>query len=145
MLEGKYLLFGDCYDDVIYVRKQCVSRKNVEDEMDNEAIHVIVYENKEPIACGRMLIQENKSIFDNIYVIEGKRRNKIGDFTLRLLIEKVNVMCIKEIVLWCQKENREFFKSVGFIEMKEISDNHINMIKMGLDVESFFNNKNCCK
>lgn len=145
MLEGRYLLFGDCYDDVIQVRKQCLARENVEDEMDNEAMHVIIYENKEPIACGRMLIQENKSIFDHIYVIEEKRRHKIGDFTLRLLIEKANIMCFKEVVLWSEKSTRKFFESVGFKEMKEPSNTRMDMIKMHLELESFFSSKNCCK
>lgn len=145
MIEGKYLLFGDCYDDVIQVRNKCIVSGNVIDQVDSEAIHVIVYENKEPIACGRMLMEEDKAIFDHIYVIEGKRRNRVGDFTLRLLMEKANVMCCKSIELLCNNSNRKFFESVGFREVQEPSNIDMNNIKMSLNLESFFNNKGCCK
>ncbi|WP_455715656.1 GNAT family N-acetyltransferase [Anaerosporobacter sp.] len=145
MLEGKYLLFGDCFDDIIQVRNQCIDSRNVVDLMDSEAIHVIVYEDKEPIACGRMLIENDKAIFDHIYVIENKRRNKVGDFTLRLLIEKANVMCFGEIELRCDENNRKFFESLGFVEVKEPSNTYMDSIKMILDLDSLFNKKNCCK
>lgn len=152
MIEGKYLLFGDNFDDVIQVRNQCIPNGNIVDSMDSEAIHVIVYENKKPIACGRMLIEEDKSVFDHIYVIEDKRRNKVGDFTLRLLIDKANVMCFKYIELWCNNCNRKFFESIGFIEVKnsfstnaDSTNIHMDSIKMRLSLELFFSKKNCCK
>lgn len=144
MLEGKYLLFGDCYDDVNKIRKQCTST-SIADVMDNEALHVIVYEDKQPIACGRMLISEERYIFDHIYVINEKRNNKIGDFTVRLLIEKANLMCAKEIIVLCENDNKMFFESLGFLESKEPSNDNQEGIKMCLDLNNFFNGKKCCK
>lgn len=144
MLEGKYLLFGDCYDDVNKIRKQCIST-SIADVMDNEALHVIVYEDKQPIACGRMLICEDRYIFDHIYVINEKRNNKIGDFTVRLLIEKANLMCAKEIIVLCEDNNKMFFETLGFLESKEPSKDNLEGIKMCLDLDIFFNGKKCCK
>ena len=144
MLEGKYLLFGDCYDDLNKIRKQCTST-SISDVMDNDALHVIVYEDKQPIACGRMLISEDIYIFDHIYVIKEKRNKKIGDFTMRLLIEKANLMCAKEIIVFCEENNKMFFESLGFLESKEPSNVNMEGIKMCLELDIFFNRKKCCK
>lgn len=143
MLEGKYLLFGDCYDDIYKIRKQCTST-SVLDAMDPEALHVIVYEDKQPISCGRMLIKENGYVFDNIYVIKEKRKNKIGDFTVRLLIEKANLLCAKEIKVSCEESNKLFFESLGFQEIKEPSNFNVTGIEMYLNISNFFNKQKCC-
>lgn len=144
MLEGKYLLFGDSYEDIYKIRKQCNST-SITDVMDRDALHVIVYEDAQPIACGRMIIKENKYIFDNIYVVKEKRKNKIGDFAVRLLIEKANLMCAKEIIVCCEDSNKLFFESIGFQERKEPSNSNLNGITMYLDLNTFFNKKKCCE
>lgn len=144
MLEGKYLLFGDSYEDIYKIRKLCNST-SVTDVMDRDALHVIVYEDEQPIACGRMIIKEGKYIFDNIYVVKEKRRNRIGDFTVRLLIEKANLMCAKEIIVCCEDSNKLFFELIGFQECKEPSNLNFSGIVMYLDLITFFNKKKCCE
>lgn len=144
MLEGKYLLFGDCYDDVYKIRKQCTST-SITDVMDREALHVTVYDDAQPIACGRMLIKENRYIFDNIYVVKEKRKNNIGDFTVRLLIEKANLMCAEEIIVSCEDSNKLFFESIGFQEHNEPSKFDLDGVIMYLDLTTFFNKKRCCE
>lgn len=142
MLEGKYLLFGDSYEDVYTIRQLCNSTC-VTDVMDREALHVIVYEDAQPISCGRMLIKENRYVFDNIYVIKEKRKKKIGDFTVRLLIEKANVMCAKEIIVCCEESSKLFFESIGFQESKEPSNFNEDEIGMYLNLNTFYKKK-CC-
>lgn len=144
MLEGKYLLFGDSYEDIYKIRKQCNST-SITDVMDCDALHVIVYEDAQPIACGRMIIKESKYIFDNIYVVKEKRKNKIGDFTVRLLIEKANLMCAKEIIVCCEERNKLFFESLGFQERREPSNLDMSGIIMYLNLINYFNKKKCCE
>ena len=108
MLEGKYLLFCDSLDDVLAVRKSCEG-KSYRDDLDSESIHAIVYEHNKPIACGRMLIDNDIYAFDRIYVIEQKRNNKVGDFVLRLLIEKAYLMCAKEVYIKSNNSSKDFF------------------------------------
>lgn len=144
MLEGKYILFGDCYDDVYEIRKQCTD-SNVLDEMDREALHVIVYEDKNPIACGRMLINEVGYVLDNIYVIKEKRKNKIGEFVVQLLIEKANLMCAKEILVFCEDDNKVFFESIGFEECRQRFNTNKAEIVMYLDLNTYFSKNKCCQ
>lgn len=146
MLEGRYLLFGDDYGDVIKVRNQCLDVDcNSNDSMDSEAIHVIVYENNHPIACGRMLIRGEDFLFDRIYVIESKRRNRVGDFVVRLLIEKANLMCAEDVLVSCKEDSRVFFESIGFRERRDLCDRNKDQVNMCLNLETFLNKKSCCK
>lgn len=137
-------MFGDCYDDVYKIRKLCTST-SVTDVMDRESLHVIVYEDMQPIACGRMLIKDNRYFFDHIYVVKEKRKNKIGDFTVRLLIDKANLMCAKEVIVSCEDSNKLFFEAIGFQEHNEPSNFNLDGIIMYLDLTTFYNKKECCK
>lgn len=139
MLEGKYLLFCDSLDDVIKVRQKCLIDP-ISDPLDNETIHVIVYEDKEPIACGRMLMNEDNFVFDNIYVIEEKRNAKIGDFVLRLLIERADLMCAEKVYLKSSPRSKEFFVRFGFEDVKEEGTDY----DLYLDIKKYLNRKSCC-
>ncbi|WP_167957625.1 GNAT family N-acetyltransferase [Anaerosporobacter faecicola] len=162
MLEGKYLMIGDPLNDVINVRKQ-VCGFDQQDSMDTEAIHVIVYENHIPVACGRLLIVHETFLLDGIYVIQEKRNEKIGDFVVRLLVEKAYLLNTETVNVICDSTNKGFFSKLGFIEIKSILTDlayavqekedipfcmHIakeKAICMKLDVVSFKTNHKCCK
>lgn len=116
-------MYGDNLDDVKYLREKCdtdCSENNTKKAMylnnisEQDEIHVVVYENKLPIGCGSMTIIENTFWFTDINVIKEQRRKKVGDFILRLLIEKADLMNAKEIYIACTDNNKIFFQNFGF-------------------------------
>lgn len=147
MIEGKYLLFSDDFTDIFAVRKQCEEQDRkafVTDDLDEEAIHVIAYEDGIPIATGRLLMHSNSFEVSKVCVIPQKRNQKIGDFVMRLLIEKANTFSAKAI--YCMITNVEcesFFESFGF--KKEYEERKNLDRTMVLNLEQYYKNKKCCK
>lgn len=147
MIEGKYLLFSDDFTDIFAVRKQCEEYKGssfVKDDLDDEAVHVIAYEDGIPIGTGRLLMHSNSFEVDKICVIPQKRNQKIGDFIMRLLIEKANTFSARSI--YCILTNpscESFFELFGF--EKEHEENKNDDRTMVLNLEQYYTNKKCCR
>ena len=153
MIEGKILSYGDSLDDVFAIRKKVfveelgVPSEVVFDQLDSEAMHVLVYEEpvksnnridnnskdlKKAVATGRITLDGKVCKISNIAVLEEYRNKKYGDFTVRMLINKAFTAGVNEVIVKAFPNVIEFFQKIGFQlidnENKEYESSDYNMI-----------------
>lgn len=121
MIQGKYLFYNDDLTDAFNIRKavfqieQGVDESTEFDNLDKNAIHVVVYEKGKAVATGRLVFEGNVFHIGRIAVLKEERGKKYGDFTVRLLIDKAFLMGAKEVILGSQLHAVDFYKKIGFI------------------------------
>jgi predicted GNAT family N-acyltransferase len=117
--------------DKVFVNEQNIDYNSVFDGNDSQAIHVIVYEGKNPVGTGRMIEKDNVYIIGRIAVLKEKRGNYYGDLIVRMLITKAFDMGAIYIEVHSQLPVMDFHKKIGFQEYGEVYQQenieHINM------------------
>lgn len=140
LVQGKFLHYGDDLSDVFNIRKQVfqieqgVSPEEEFDEVDDLAIHVIVYasdSNKHPVATGRVFYDGESYRIGRVAVLKSERGKKYGDFAVRMLVNKAFLAGAKEILINAQVNVVPFYEKIGFRaygdEFVEAGINHISM------------------
>lgn len=151
MVQGKLLSYGDDISEALYIRKKVfVDEMGMPEELDNDendeyALHVIVYEegiNRVPVATGRLLLCNKSCYIDKIAVLKEYRGKHYGDFSVRMLIYKAFEKGFTEINLICNNYNEKFFEKIGFM-----SENDVEYGRVGTKMKLKENNviKNCNK
>jgi predicted GNAT family N-acyltransferase len=120
MLEGRYLFFGDDLTDArriryeVFEKEQKVPHEIEFDNLDDEAIHVVVYEDQKPVGTGRLLFDGENYKIGRIAVIKEERGKKYGDFVVRMLIDKAFLMGAKRVYANVQLHSEKFYETIGF-------------------------------
>lgn len=133
MIQGKILSYGDDLTDIFNIRRKVfieekgIPEEKVFDQLDKEAMHVLVYENisncsdkrtvdkkKTPVAAGRIRYEDNVCKIDNVAVLKEYRNNQYGDFTVRMLLNKAFTAGIKDVQLLTTEDVTDFFRKIGF-------------------------------
>lgn len=138
MIKALYINGKNDLNDAFYVREQVfVKEQNIDtnlvfDDLDNEAIHVVVYENNMPVGSGRIIRDNDEYLIGRIGVLQENRGKDYGDLIVRMLIQKGFDMGANQIVVHSQLPPVPFYKKIGFKEVGEIyeeaSIEHITMI-----------------
>ena len=146
MIQGKLLSYGDDLSEVYNIRKKVfvdemgVSEDIEFDGMDNEAIHVLVYEEasntnnhesikeKIPVATGRIEYKGDHCKIGHVAVLKEFRDLEFGDFTVKMLINRAFTANVKIVTLTCKSEVEGFFYKVGF--ETESYNSNINEVHM---------------
>jgi predicted GNAT family N-acyltransferase len=139
-VQGKYLYYGDDLSEAFQIRKevfqeeQGVSEKEEFDEIDDLAIHVVVYSNDDlnkAVATGRVFFDGNDYYIGRIAVLKDERGKNYGDFAVRMLANKAFLAGANEILIHAQVSAVPFYEKIGFItygdEFMEAGINHISM------------------
>lgn len=122
-IQGKLLSYGDDLSETftirrkVFVEEQGIPEEIVFDDLDTEAMHVLVFEeavNKKAVASGRIIYEGQHCQIDNIAVLEEFRNKKYGDFTVRMLLSKAFTAGINEVSVVSQNSTVDFFKKFGF-------------------------------
>lgn len=145
MIQGKLLSYGDDLQEVLEIRKKVfveeLGEMNdiVSDSMDDEAVHVVVYEpENHPIAAGRLIYGGDSCRIDKLAVLKQFRRKEYGDFAVRMLINRAFLAGIDKIWVDTKQDYIGFFERIGF-HVVEIRDNEF--VSM---VISMIDRKTCC-
>lgn len=141
IIQGKYLHYGDDLTDAFEIRKQVfqieqgVSSELEFDEIDDLAIHVIVYASdtdKRPVATGRVYFDGENYRIGRIAVLKEERGKYYGDFAVRMLANKAFLAGATEILIHSQTDVIPFYKKIGFEicgeEFMEAGIKHVPMI-----------------
>ena len=87
---------------------------------ENLAIHSLVIDENEYVGCGSLYYDGEHFVLDRVGVLTEKRRQKIGDFLVRMLIDKAFQLGPNTVYVYCKEDVIPFFASIGFdIEKKE--------------------------
>jgi len=104
-------------------------------EQDTQSIHLVLYENEEAVACGRMYQEQGKEewVFGRIAVLPRFRGRNLGRKILELLEEKAREKGAIKVSLSAQVRVRGFYERSGFqpVGHTYLDENceHIKMIK----------------
>ena len=109
MIQGKWFAPGSDLSEVVPVREAVFSRGA--DDLDILSWNALVYEDSVPVATGRL---------GDICVLKDRRRRRLGDLVLRLLLFKAQSHAAREVRLICPRFLTGFFTRLGF--RQDLSD-----------------------
>lgn len=141
MVEGKFISYQDeDLDKVFDIRRQVfqieqgVDAELEFDDLDKEAVHVLVTVGGKAVACGRLLKESDTDCFriGRVAVLKEERGRQYGDFVVRMLVDRAFQAGAKEIVLGSQLYAVDFYRKIGFVpfgeEYLDAGIKHIPMI-----------------
>ncbi len=90
---------------------------------DTEYEHLVIYDDGEAVATGRMCFVSPKRVhLGRICVKKEKRGQKIGDFLVRIMLEKAFQMGALEAELDAQEQAAPFYQKLGFVRVGPIDE-----------------------
>ncbi|MDF2544027.1 MAG: GCN5-related N-acetyltransferase [Herbinix sp.] len=141
LIQGKLLSYGDDLTEVYHIRKkvfqeeQGITPEEDFDDLDQESIHVIVYEdsnNKKAVATGRIYYNGVNCKIGRVAVLKEYRGKQYGDFVVRMLINKALTSGVPEVYLNAQLSTVGFYEKIGFQTVGDIYEEvgipHIKMV-----------------
>ncbi|MCL2401165.1 MAG: GNAT family N-acetyltransferase [Oscillospiraceae bacterium] len=118
----------------VFVEEQNVPIGLELDEHDETAIHVLVYDNEEPVGCGRLVFFDQYAQIGRVAVLQRKRKLGVGRVICETLMNIAAEENAKKVILHAQLSAEDFYKKLGFTPEGEIFDDagidHINMFKL---------------
>ena len=125
MIQGKWLAPGTDLSSVIPLRQEIFHFGA--DETDKISWNVRVDLDNQPVATGRIWWEDGAFWLGGIGVLEDRRRRKLGDLVLRLLLYKAQNHAAREVRLRCPKDLTGFFSRLG---LKEVSSDGAGTVEM---------------
>lgn len=116
----------------VFVEEQKVPLDMEIDELDKNCNHIVVYNNGEAIAVGRIIFEAHKCFLGRIAVVKKYRGKGIGEFLVKEMLKKAFDDGIKEVFIHAQAYAEGFYKKIGFRaygeKFYEAGIEHISMI-----------------
>ncbi len=141
MIQGKWFPQGSDLTEVLQIRKAVFGRSG--DSIDSGAQSALVYQDDVPAATGRIWWQDGAFRLGDLGVLEGFRRQRLGDLVLRLLLYKAQSHAAREVRLECPRDVTGFFSRLGLKEESSSGD-AVEMMIPG-DLIDLDTCKNCPK
>ena len=141
MIHGKIFRQGDNLQDAFFVREQVfvneqkVPKDHEFDEWDEKAIHAVAYdEQDQPVATGRLILDDDFNfLLGRIAVLKAYRKQKYGDFIVRLLLDQAFQCAASEVFIHAQVAAVPFYETIGFHSFGEpYMEENIAHISMSL-------------
>lgn len=160
MIQGKLLSYGDDLSEAFAIRRKVfveemgIPEDKEFEEFEQEAIHVLVYEEDMPekqnggvsspktiVATGRITYDGENCEIGHIAVLKEYRNKLYGDFTVRMLINRAFLSGIPTVSVKVTKDLVGFFERIGFKIVQENEDKD-SLIKMDIRMDDVVT---CCK
>ena len=110
--------FGENIQAITDIRKAV---KDTPDILDAKALHLILYNNKNPVACGSLFFDKGCYYLAHLCVLPEHQQQHIGDMLIKLLLLKGFRMMAEKILCITPAEYSGFLKKYGFCSLEEIS------------------------
>jgi predicted GNAT family N-acyltransferase len=137
MTEAIFIDSLELLEEALKIRQKVfVEEQNVPFELERnnnelDDIHVLVYEDKVPVATGKLIINNNEYLIGRIAVLSNMRGKSYGDLVVKMLIHKAFSMGANKVQVHSQLHAVDFYKKIGFECIgeiyKEINIEHITM------------------
>lgn len=111
MVQGKWFAPGSDLSDLLPVRTAVFGRGM--DDLDAVSWNTLVFEDSVPAATGRIWWENGAFWLGDIAVLEDRRRRRLGDLVLRLLLFKAQSHAAREVRLCCPRGLTGFFDRLG--------------------------------
>ncbi len=138
ILQGGIDSLDDAYmvREAVFIKEQGVHVDLERDEHDLKAVHIVVYDGKEPVACGRVIFPDNNTAtLGRIAVLKEHRGSGYGDLVVRMLIRHAFDSGYEKQYVHSQLPARGFYEKLGFKaygdEYMEAGIMHISMVHVG--------------
>ena len=142
MVQGKWFAPGSDLSALLPVREAVFGRGA--DALDALSWNTLVYEDSVPAATGRIWWQDGAYRIGDVGVLESRRRRRLGDLVLRLLLFKAQDHAAREVRLACPPDVTGFFARLGLKEQPSDGSPLVEMMIPGdeIDLDTC---KNCRK
>ncbi len=109
--------FSDALDirETVFIREQHCPVDVERDAFDKTSLHLVVYDGKKPVGCGRIVAKPDYYKLGRIAVLKEERGRHYGDLIVRLLLFKSFDMGAKEVRLDAQETASSFYERFGFM------------------------------
>lgn len=109
--------------------------QNEFDDIDFTCLHLVIFQDNQPIGCARMFDDHGKMILGRIAVLKEYRHLHIGSFILQCLEEKAKELRYSSIILSAQVQASHFYLKNGYEAYgEEYLDEHCPHIHMRKDI-----------
>lgn len=117
----------------VFVLEQRIDESLEFDEYDSIALHLVIYNNRTPVATGRIFKHNDTFTIGRICVVKEYRNMHLGSLLMEKLIEKAITMGAKELHLSSQVYATGFYRKFSFEEYGDTYDDagieHIAMLR----------------
>ena len=93
----------------VFIEEQGFSEQNEFDDIDEIALHVIIYKDDKPFATGRLYYKQGYRI-GRIAVLREERGTGLGDLTVRMLLFKAFEQEAEEVTVTAQLQAQGFYE-----------------------------------
>lgn len=141
MITSKWFEGNDILEDAheirrkVFIQEQNVAEHEEMDGTDGGASHLVVYDNGQAVATGRLMVDNGLYIAGRVAVLKEHRGKGYGDLVMRMLIRKSCMMGAERQHVHAQLSAEGFYKKLGFTrygeEYMEAGIPHINMVHEG--------------
>ena len=152
MITNQWICGNGDLKDVLAVRENVfVSEQGfaMEDEfylLDEQAMHVVIYDGERPIGTGRLYHDGKTFRIGRICVVKEERGQGVGDLLMRLLLVKAFEFEPSQVRIDAQERVRKFYENFGFERDGEAMDEAgIPHIPMRVTKESLVLRSGCGK
>ncbi|MCL2408725.1 MAG: GNAT family N-acetyltransferase [Oscillospiraceae bacterium] len=118
----------------VFVKEQNVPIGLELDEHDETAVHVLAYDNDEPVGCGRLVFFDEYAQIGRVAVLQSQRKLGVGKAICEELMAIAVERQAKKVTLHAQLSAEKFYKKLGFTPEGEVfldaGIDHINMFKL---------------
>ena len=117
----------------VFGKEQGVDEMVDRDQYDDEAFHVLAYDNHKAVGCGRIVLQDKKAKLGRIAVLKEARKSGIGQKIVEALVDIAKEHHIDLVYLHSQITALPFYQRLGFNvvgdEFDEAGITHIRVEK----------------
>jgi predicted GNAT family N-acyltransferase len=123
MITSKWVFGLENLDEVMAIRQKVfgdeLGRNKITDENDDMALHVLVGEDDEYFACGRVYDDNGEFRIGMICVDSRVRGKSLGSLVVRMLINRAFELLGKKVYVDSRLEAVGFYKTLNFKECGE--------------------------
>ena len=129
MVQGKWFPPGSDLSDLLPVRAAVFGHGA--DDLDAVSWNTLVFEDSVPAATGRIWWENGAFWLGDIAVLENRRRRRLGDLVLRLLLFKAQSHAAREVRLRCPESLTGFFDRLGLKPLPSDDPESVEMMIPG--------------
>ena len=126
MVEGKFISGQEDLSEILRIREEVFGKEqavqNRTDMPDDKCMHVIGYDQGRPAAAGSIYYDGWECVIHSVAVREGCRGQGLGDFVVRMLIDRAFMANVLEMSVEVPVQLKGFFEKIGFHQEENNGD-----------------------